>query len=74
MKEKLDNILSNSIGVIPQQVPLQLPKLKKTGGDNGVNIPNLKLPKLQKTNGTPPPQENTKIELPKLKLPKLNKV
>ena len=75
MKEKLDNILSNiSITPTPQQVPLQLPKLKKTGGDNGVNVPNLKLPKLKKANNTSPPQVNTKIELPKLKLPKLNKV
>ena len=33
---------------ITQTMPLQLPKLKKIGGDSKPELPKLKLPKLQK--------------------------
>ena len=68
MKEKFSKILEENITATPKQVPLQLPKLKKVGGDNKPNLPKLKLPKLQKIDNSPKP------ELPKLKLPKLHKI
>ena len=48
MKEKFSKMLEENIVSPPKQVPLQLPKLKKLGGDNKLNLPKLKLPKLQK--------------------------
>ena len=48
MVEKLDRILSENVVSAPKQVPLQLPKLKKIGGDNKPKLPKLKLPKLKK--------------------------
>ena len=48
MVEKLDKILSENIVSAPKQVPLQLPKLKKIGGNNKPELPKLKLPKLKK--------------------------
>ena len=67
MKEKLGEILEEKVGEIPQQVSLNLPKLKKIG-DNSSQPQTLKLPKLKKIG------ENETPELPKLKLPKLKKV
>jgi hypothetical protein len=43
LKEVLD-----TIPVIPKQVGLTLPKLKKVGDEKEVKIPTLKLPKLKK--------------------------
>ena len=68
MVEKLGIILSENVVSTPKKVPLQLPKLKKIGGDNTSEPPKLKLPKLKKTG------EDSKPKLPKLKLPKLKKV
>ena len=48
MVEKLGIILSENVVSAPKQVPLQLPKLKKIGGDNKPELPKLKLPKLKK--------------------------
>ena len=48
MVEKLKNILDQNVTKAPKQVPLQLPKLKKIGGDNKPELPKLKLPKLKK--------------------------
>ena len=48
MVEKLKNILDQNVIEAPKQVPLQLPKLKKIGGDNKSELPKLKLPKLKK--------------------------
>ena len=48
MVEKLDKILSENVVSAPKQVPLQLPKLKKIGGNNKPELPKLKLPKLKK--------------------------
>ena len=48
MVEKLDNILTNNVTEAPKQVPLQLPKLKKIGGNTTPELPKLKLPKLKK--------------------------
>jgi hypothetical protein len=49
MIEKLDEIMEKSVGNIPSQVQLNLPKLKKSD----TNISELKLPKLKKiTNDT----------------------
>mgnify|MGYP001183159104 CR=1 FL=1 len=45
MKYKLDDIISDVLKDIPQEVSLKLPKLKKTGSDK---TPNVKLPKLKK--------------------------
>jgi hypothetical protein len=45
MKYKLDDIISEVLKDIPQEVSLKLPKLKKIGSDK---TPNLKLPKLKK--------------------------
>ena len=45
MTEKFDEILEKYIKDLPSQVALQLPKLKKVGGDN---LPKIKLPKLKK--------------------------
>ena len=48
MKEKIGTILEENVVATPKQVQLQLPKLKKVGGDNKPELPKLKLPKLQK--------------------------
>jgi hypothetical protein len=48
MVEKLKNILNGNVTEAPKQVPLQLPKLKKIGGDSKLELPKLKLPKLNK--------------------------
>ena len=48
MKEKIGTILEKNVVAAPKQVQLQLPKLKKVGGDNKPELPKLKLPKLQK--------------------------
>lgn len=48
MKIKLSSILENNIKSTPKQVPLQLPKLKKVGGDKKTELPKLKLPTLKK--------------------------
>jgi len=48
MKEKFSKMLEENIVAAPKQVPLQLPKLKKIGGDNKSELPKLKLPKLKK--------------------------
>ena len=48
MVEKLKNILNENVTEAPKQVPLQLPKLKKIGGDTKTELPKLKLPKLKK--------------------------
>tara|TARA_B100001094_G_scaffold328758_1_gene389912 strand:+ start:90 stop:1421 length:1332 start_codon:yes stop_codon:yes gene_type:complete len=45
MTEKLDEIITPYIDKVPQQVGLNLPKLKKTGGSEA---PKIKLPKLKK--------------------------
>ena len=50
MKELLGDILEKNVKVAPKQVPLQLPKLnlpklKKAGGNE---LPKLNLPKLKK--------------------------
>ena len=45
MTEKLDEITSPYIDKVPQQVGLQLPKLKKVGSSEP---PKIKLPKLKK--------------------------
>ena len=45
MTEKLDEIITPYVDKVPQQVGLQLPKLKKTGD---VKAPKIKLPKLKK--------------------------
>tara|TARA_R110000796_G_scaffold146087_2_gene262793 strand:- start:589 stop:1899 length:1311 start_codon:yes stop_codon:yes gene_type:complete len=45
MKEKFSKMLEENVVAAPQQVSLQLPKLKKIGDDK---MPKLKLPKLQK--------------------------
>ena len=45
MKYKLDDIISDVLKDIPQEVSLKLPKLKKTDSDK---TPNVKLPKLKK--------------------------
>ena len=45
MTEKLDEIVTPYIDKIPQQVGLQLPKLKKVGSSE---VPKIKLPKLKK--------------------------
>jgi glycosyltransferase involved in cell wall biosynthesis len=49
MKERFEKILEENVTTTPKQVPLQLPKLQKIGGDNKPKLPKLKLPKLQKT-------------------------
>ena len=64
MKEKLGEILEEKMKSIPQQVSLNLPKLKKTGGAPQT----LKLPKLKKIG------EENNNEPPKIKLPKLKKI
>ena len=46
MTEKLDEIIMPYIDKVPQQVGLNLPKLKKVGGSQP---PKIKLPKLKKT-------------------------
>ena len=57
MAESLSKLLSTYMGDIPQQVALNLPKLKKVGSNtNKLNLPKLK--KLDPVN---------KIKLPKLK-------
>ena len=48
MKEKIGTILEENVVAAPKQVQLQLPKLKKVGGDSKFELPKLKLPKLQK--------------------------
>jgi glycosyltransferase involved in cell wall biosynthesis len=48
MKEKFSKILEENVKAVPKQVPLQLPKLQKIGGDKKASPPKLKLPKLQK--------------------------
>ena len=48
MKEKFSKMLEENVIAAPKQVPLQLPKLKKIGGDNKPELPKLKLPKLKK--------------------------
>ena len=48
MKEKLSNILEEKTGNMPQQIGLNLPKLKKVGKNDKPELPKLKLPKLQK--------------------------
>ena len=53
MTEKLDDIMERHSKDIPQQVGLQLPKLKKVG-ENKSEQPKIKLPKLKKvTEGAP---------------------
>jgi glycosyltransferase involved in cell wall biosynthesis len=53
MTKELDNIMDKHLKDIPQQVGLQLPKLKKVG-DNKSEQPKIKLPKLKKvTEGAP---------------------
>ena len=52
MKELLGEILDKNVKAAPKQVPLQLPKLKKIGETNGVELPKLKLPKLPKLKKT----------------------
>lgn len=47
MKEKLEKVLEERIPEFPKQVQLQLPKLKKVGGETN-ELPKLKLPKLKK--------------------------
>lgn len=49
MKELLGVILDENVKEAPQQVQLQLPKLKKVGEENKIKLPKLKLPKLSKT-------------------------
>jgi hypothetical protein len=63
MKEKLGEILDEKVKAAPQQLSLNLPKLKKID-DNLSQSPSLKLPKLKKIGDTNTPQ---KIILPKLK-------
>jgi len=65
MKEKLGEILEEKVKEIPQQVSLNLPKLKKIG-DNSSQPSTLKLPKLKKIGDS--------NNIPKIKLPKLKKV
>jgi len=48
MKELLGEILDKNVKTAPKQVQLQLPKLKKIGGENKLELPKLKLPKLSK--------------------------
>ena len=48
MKEKFNKMLEENVVAAPKQVPLQLPKLKKIGGDSKPELPKLKLPKLKK--------------------------
>ena len=48
MKEKFSKILEENVKAAPQQVPLQLPKLKKVGENKSTELPKLKLPKLKK--------------------------
>ena len=45
MTEKLDEIMEKHLKDVPQQVGLQLPKLKKVGKSEP---PKIKLPKLKK--------------------------
>ena len=52
MKEKFSKILDESIIKKPKQIPLELPKLKKS---NGITLPKL------------PPKPVSKLQLPKLK-------
>ena len=47
MSEKLDTILENCLKGVPQQVKLNLPKLKKVGTKEA-ELPKIKLPKLKK--------------------------
>tara|TARA_R100001369_G_scaffold14522_1_gene29123 strand:- start:490 stop:1839 length:1350 start_codon:yes stop_codon:yes gene_type:complete len=47
MTKKLDEVVSPILDKIPEQVKLQLPKLKKVG-DNKTTPPKVKLPKLKK--------------------------
>ena len=47
MTEKLDEIMENHMKDVPQQVGLQLPKLKKAG-ESKSELPKIKLPKLKK--------------------------
>ena len=63
MKETLGEILEEKIKSTPQQVSLNLPKLKKVGDSTP---PSLKLPKLKKIGNNNPS--------PTIKLPKLKKV
>ena len=46
MTDELDKIITPMIDKVPQQVGLQLPKLKKVGSSKP---PKIKLPKLKKT-------------------------
>ena len=48
MKEKLEKTLDEKIPEFPKQVQLQLPKLKKVGEENKIELPKLQLPKLKK--------------------------
>jgi glycosyltransferase involved in cell wall biosynthesis len=48
MKEKLEKVLDGKIPEFPKQVQLQLPKLKKVGEENKIELPKLQLPKLKK--------------------------
>ena len=45
MTRQLDKILNQYVPEFPKEVKLNLPKLKKVGGDN---LPKIKLPKLKK--------------------------
>lgn len=65
MKEKLGGILEERVKAAPQQMSLNLPKLKKVD-DNTSQPLALKLPKLKKIGDTNTP--------PKITLPKLKKV
>tara|TARA_R110000824_G_scaffold166064_1_gene342766 strand:- start:464 stop:1840 length:1377 start_codon:yes stop_codon:yes gene_type:complete len=65
MKEKLGIILEEKAKASPQQMSLNLPKLKKVNNNTSQPQP-LKLPKLKKIGETNTP--------PKIKLPKLKKV
>jgi glycosyltransferase involved in cell wall biosynthesis len=51
MKALLDQLLKERVvekDMVPKQIPLQLPKLKKLGGNKPTELPKLKLPKLKK--------------------------
>jgi hypothetical protein len=51
MTEKLDEIMETYIKDIPQQVALELPKLKKINKNDKSKLQNVKLPKLKKVSG-----------------------
>jgi hypothetical protein len=51
MAEQLDQILTNNLPELPQQVQLKMPSLKLPKLEKAPQLPTLNLPKLKKIDG-----------------------